>query len=265
MPPETHLGEVLQDLLDGRLGEAERSRAEVHLAGCIRCRRELEALRWVKSDVLRSTGDEPLPPALAERVRAGLDAVDAESKKPDTRPVRPVVRWAVAAGIVAVAALAFMMLRRPSSSLAPDRVAQDFTEFVEGRLPLDTTTSDPHTLESFLNRNGVGFPLRIFDLGMMRYTLVGGRVQKLTNRAGALFVYRGEDDGTLICEMHLATLASMPPAEETRVLNGIQFHIYRRGGTTLVYWQEGGEVCVLVGDAPYETVIELAAAKAVKV
>ncbi len=69
----------------------------------------------------------------------------------------------------------------------------------------------------------------------------------------------------LMCQMFLASMAALPPPEETRVINGILFQVYRRGITTLVFWEEGNEVCVLASDAPRETVIELAAAKAVKV
>ena len=265
MPPETHLDEVLQDVLDGRLGEAERSRAEAHLKGCARCRRELEALRWVKTEVQRSTGDEPVPPALTARVRAGLDAVDAEPKRASARPARSRLRWAVAAGLLATAALLFIIIRRPTSSSVPDQVAGDFTAFVAGRLPLGITASDPKTLETFFARNGVGFPIRVFDLGMMGYALQGGRVHRLDDRVGAQFIYRGEDSRMLMCQMFLASTVALPPPEETRVLNGILFQVYRRGITTMVFWQEGNEVCVLASDAPYEAVIALAAAKAVKV
>lgn len=264
MPRESHLDETLQDILDGRLSEAERSRAEAHLKVCARCRRELDALRWVKAEVQRNAGDEPVSRELAARVRAGLDAVEAESKRASARPARSRLGWAAAAGLIATVALIFIILiRRPTP--VPDQVAGDFTALVAGRLPLGITASDPKTLETFFAQNGVGFPIRVFDLGMMGYALQGGRVHRLDDRAGALFVYRGEDGRMLMCQMFLASMAGLPPPDETRTLNGIQFQVYRRGITTLVFWQEGNEVCVLASDAPSETVIELAAAKAVKV
>ncbi|HJR35146.1 MAG TPA: anti-sigma factor, partial [Gemmatimonadales bacterium] len=69
MPPTGHYGEQLQDFLDGRLGEPERTRLAEHLAGCARCRRELEALRWVKEQALGGLPSEAVPPALAARLR----------------------------------------------------------------------------------------------------------------------------------------------------------------------------------------------------
>jgi hypothetical protein len=47
--------------------------------------------------------------------------------------------------------------------------------------------------------------------------------------------------------------------------NGIRFHVYRKDGLTLVFWQEGTVMCVLASDAPGEEVIQLAFAKAVRI
>lgn len=43
------------------------------------------------------------------------------------------------------------------------------------------------------------------------------------------------------------------------------FFVYRRGGSTQVFWQEGPTACVLVSDLPTEDVVQLAFAKAMKV
>ena len=45
---------------------------------------------------------------------------------------------------------------------------------------------------------------------------------------------------------------------------GIRFRIYRSGGVTLVFWQEGSVVCVLAADGDPEQAIQRAYAKAVK-
>jgi anti-sigma factor RsiW len=265
MPSASHYGEQLQDFLDGRLGEPERTRLAGHLADCAQCRRELEALRWVKEQALGGLPGGAVPPALAARVRAGLDAADAEARRGGTvrGRFRP-ARWAAVAALAAAALLLFLV-SRPTSGPLPGRVAGDFAEVTAGRLPLGITATEPRVIEEYFARNGVGFATRVFDLGMMRYDLVGGRVHRLDGRVSALFTYRGADGRLLVCQMYEGSVAELPPPVEIREHNGIAFQVYREGNVTLVFWQEGDLVCVLVSDGSSESAIQLAFAKAVKV
>lgn len=264
MPATGHYGEQLQDFLDGRLGEPERTRLAEHLAGCARCRRELEALRWVKEQALAGLPSEAVPPGLAARVRAGLDTVDAEARRDGAaRPRFRPARWAAAAALAAFALLLFLVVR-PASDPLPERAARDFGELTSGRLPLAVSASEPRVIEEYFARNGIGFATRVFDLGMMRYELMGGRVHRLDGQASALWAYRGADGRLLVCQMYEGSVAELPPPVEIREHNGITFQVYREGGATLVFWQEGDVVCVLVSDASSETVIQLAFAKAVR-
>lgn len=261
----SHYGEQLQDFLDGRLDEPDRARLAEHLAGCAPCRRELEALRWVRALALGRLPVEDVPPALPSRVRAGLDAIDAESRRPaggSTR-FRP-VRWAVAAALAAAALVVLFLISRPASVDLPERVARDFASFAAGRVPLGVESPEPRVIEAYFAQNGIPFATRVFDLGMMRYDLLGGRVLRLDGRVSALFAYRGPDGQLVICQMYLGSVAELAPADEKRENGGITFQIHREGSTTVVFWQEGDVVCVLASDAPSEDVIQLAFAKAIK-
>jgi hypothetical protein len=100
---------------------------------------------------------------------------------------------------------------------------------------------------------------------MMRYELLGGRVDSLGARPSALFAYRGERGDLIVCQMFKGRVEELPRAAETRVHNDITFHVYQRDGRTVVFWQEGEVVCVLVGEGVSEDVIALAYAKAMKV
>jgi anti-sigma factor RsiW len=104
----------------------------------------------------------------------------------------------------------------------------------------------------------------VFDFGMMGYTLTGGRVGRLENRSGAVFAYRGAAGDAIVCVMYAGSLAELPAGAEPREHNGIRFQVYRRDGFTLVFWEEGEIVCVLISAGPPEQAIELAYAKAVK-
>jgi hypothetical protein len=173
----------------------------------------------------------------------------------------------VAGALLAAAAVVLLLLVSPTGTgdTLPDVVARDFTAYRAGTLPLTLRTSDVAAVERLFVAGGAPFAMRVFDLGMMQYQLVGGRVHRLRGRPSALFVYRGPGDRNLVCQMYEGQLADLPRSDDVREHNGITFQVYRAGTTTLVFWQEGAVVCVLASDADVEAVIQLAYAKAIKV
>src|SRR5260221_568028 len=106
---------------------------------------------------------------------------------------------------------------------------------------------------------------RVFDLGMMNYSLVGGRVEQLGRRARASFIYRGQGNQILLCQMYAGKVAELPSGAVQRENKGIKFYIYHSNGLTRVFWQEGSVVCVLISDIESEQVIQLAFAKAMTI
>jgi len=159
-------------------------------------------------------------------------------------------------------------LKRPKSSLSlglPSKVAQDFRDYKNGKLALTLKTQDPEEMETFFAEEGVSFKTRVFDLGMMNYRLLGGRVHQLIHRHSAFFVYNGEDGNILVCQMYLGRINDLPAGALRRENKGIQFYIYRMNGLTVAFWQEGTVTCVLTSDIVSEELLQLAFAKAVKV
>jgi anti-sigma factor RsiW len=260
-----HLGATLQDFLDGRLDAAGQAEVRAHLDDCRQCRGRLEALRWVRDVALKRLPDQEVPGTLAGRIAAALDAED-ERTRPAARSTRARRwrTWAGAGAVLAAAALAIVLLFLPRPDLT-DTAAHDFEEYSSGRLDLDLRSSDPAAVETMFAAGGIDFRTRVFDLGMMEYRLIGGRIHRLRGRPSALFAYRGPGGRDLVCQMYQGWLDDLPPPEERREHNGISFRVYRAGALTLVFWQEGEVVCVLVSDASPEAVIQLAFAKAVKV
>jgi anti-sigma factor RsiW len=251
-------GEEIQDFADGRLTPARRATLAAHFAICPQCGRELERLRWVKEGTARLPLHEP-PADLTARVAQALDGEDRRGSR-----ASPLRRYLLpAAGVLAAAAAVVILVSRGPRDL-PSAVARDFTEYGRAVFSLDTLSGDGPALERYFARRGLAFPTRVFDLGMMEYRLVGARVHRLEGRPSALFVYRGDDDRTLVCQMFEASLDELPQGGETREHSGIEFRILKDHGLTLVFWMEGSVVCVLVSDAPGEEVVHLAYAKAVK-
>lgn len=263
-----HPGDELQLLLDGRLPAAVQQEVEAHLAACERCRRELDLLRRAKATLRESLPNLEVPPALFDRVNAAITAETAEpgaSRPPaalaPTSPRRRVlIRLALAAGLLLAAVLALPDGQDPIAA-----AAEDFAGYRAGRLALELETNDPPELERFFADAELPFPTRVFDFGMMGYRLTGGRVHRFAGRPSALFAYESDDGRRLVCQMYQGRLSDLPAGAEEREQEGIRFRIYRAGDVTLVFWQEGEVVCVLIADGDPEAAIQLAYAKATKV
>jgi anti-sigma factor RsiW len=263
MHPESEI----QELLDGRLSPERRAEVEGHLSGCAECRRLRDALALVKVTVRAGV---PLPRVPGEVVGTVAAAIGRELRRTtSTRPVGPAAaprrgrRIALVAGLAAALLLAVIWLRPRPDSL-PAAAAQDFARVRTGAIALALRTESPGVMEAFFIREGLPFRTRVFDFGMMGYRLVGGSVHALAGRLSALFVYRDQRGRLLVCEMYEGTMRDLPRAADVRTHGGFEFHVYRRGDRTVVFWQEGAVSCVLVGDGSSEDLIQLAFAKAMR-
>jgi anti-sigma factor RsiW len=259
-PHATHDLDELSALLDDRLPEGRRRQLEGQLRSCGECQAALEAMRWARRQATRLAGQRDAPD-LEGSLRDVLRREDARSA-PRPGLARP--RWLVAA-LLLLALIGYVALRhRAPSGRLPDGVASDFGAYRKGRLPLGLQTAEPAKLETYFASRGLGFPTRVFDLGMMDYALRGGREGTVAGRRTAFFVYRGPSGEDVICQMFRGRLAELPPPTARRMHDGIPFLIYQRDGLTLVFWAEGDVLCVLVGEGDAEIIVQLAFAKAMK-
>jgi len=282
MPLETrHFKEEMQELLDNRLNHEARLEVEQHLKSCEECRREMDALRWTKQFSRQQYAPESVPAKLEESILAALALEDRDSS---ARPVSSRIRWRqrraiLAYGLILLAGfilgLSYLVLRAPHqkapeapAELAslPLATARDYRNYKAEQLSLMLKTGDVKEMERFFSEGGIAFNTRVFDLSMMNYRLVGGRIHQLIERQSALFVYRGKGDQILICQMYPGQGMELPPSGASlRENKGIRFYIYRVNGLTAAFWQEGAITCVLTSDIAPEEVVQLAFAKAVKI
>ena len=262
--PERHFKDELQDWLDGRLAAAACDEVERHVEACAECRREYEAMAWTKKTVAKNFAAPEASTALRASIRQALRAADyptdAETAQPSfwRAQLRPVL--AAAAVLLVAALLAFTWFsRRPN---LPEVAARDFKVYQAQQLALELATADVKAMESYFAAHGVAFNTRVFDLGMMQYQLVGGRVQQPGSAPRALFVYQGPAKQKLVCQMYVGQVGELPRGATLRENKGIKFYLYGSKGITAVFWQEGAVVCVLVSDIAPEEVVQLAFAKA---
>jgi len=257
-----HVRDEMHALLDGRLDADARAGVEAHLARCGACRAEWEALQRIRDGVRTAVRRTDLPADLAVRIDAALNAEDAIADAARARTRRR--RWAIVTAGAAAAAALLVVLLGPRGQDLPAAVARDYERYRRGTLELQIQSASADAIQAFFSKR-VTFPPRVFDLGMMSYELVGGRVHDLSGRPSALFVYRGPAQQVVVCQMYPGRPQELPAGAEIRERDGISFSIYRREGRTLVFWQEGDVTCVLTSDMPGEDVIQLAFAKAMKV
>jgi anti-sigma factor RsiW len=257
MTPLSHPGDELQLLLDEGLTPERRAEIEAHLAECARCRSELSALRRVRTSLRQDLAQQPVPAELAERVSRALGAETARMRRRRRRFLVGVP--------LAVAALLVLFLVRQSEPDLVSAAARDLAGWRANALYLDLKTAEPAALEQHFAGAGIAFPTRVFDFGMMGYRLAGGRVHRLAGRRSALFAYQNDRGERLLCQMFEGAVAELPPPGQERDHDGIRFLVYRTAGLTLVFWQEGPVICVLVAEGDPEAAVQLAYAKAVKV
>ena len=263
-----HFREELQLLLDDRLSPADRSEVEQHLEVCPSCQREFEALRWSKQFAASQLSPAEAPSQLERDIVAALDEEDRGSTPRGffgSLLRRPVLAYGLALSMVGMV-LAVWLLQPPTMEI-PCQIAHAFIDYRESRLPLEIVATDVSEIELGFEAAGVSFQTRVFDLGMMGYQAVGGRVHQLADRSSAFFVYRSSSGQILVCQMYLGHVSELPAElrSSMRENNNIEFHVYSEQGLTMVFWQEGEVTCVLTSDIDPEEVVQLAFAKAVEI
>jgi anti-sigma factor RsiW len=213
---------------------------------------------------MRGITPRDVPEDIAVSIRMALDREDGHQREfVSSGPVAP-SRWKpiLTTVLLAGAALTLLIVYFRGPDL-PAAVTEAHEKYLNGEITLDIEDGRAESVDAFLAER-LPFPPRVFDLGMMQYTLLGGRVHTLAGRPSAFFVYRRAGGGIVICQMYQGSVDELPAGAERREHNGIPFHIYRRGARTVVFWQEGHVTCVLVSDIAAEDVIQLAFAKAMR-
>ena len=261
-----HYDELLQDLLDGRLDGARRAEVEAHLTACLDCRAVRRRLELARAAVRSTRSERVLPAGLERDVLAALDREDHARAGIGQVPALTFTRrWLPALAAAAILVVAAVLVTRSVRALSlPAQAARDYDAIVRGAVPLEVSVADAAELERFFAARGLGFPVRVLDLGMMGFTLEGGRVEPFDGRPGVLYVYRNAAGQRLVCRMYAGRPERIPPTPDVREHDGFRFHVFREGERTIVFWQEGAVICVLVGAMPSEEVVALAFAKAMK-
>ncbi len=259
MTDTNHPTDALMDFVDGRLDSRAHAEVVRHVSACAQCQQEVAIQLAAKRAVARLPAPD-VPEGLADQIEAAVTRegnAGASDERAASRCTR--LTWLGLVATAAVFIIAALVFARRDAGL-PESAAGAAVAHREGQLTLTTTLTDAVALNTDLGARA-GFPVRVFDLGMMGYTLRGGRLWEIGGIRSALWVYQGAA-GELVCQMFRGSIEDLPEPVERRTDRGFTFLIYHVGGETQVFWQEGDIVCVLASNLPAEDVIQLAIAKA---
>jgi len=179
------------------------------------------------------------PPALAERIRAGLhsadDAPTRVTPKPKTRP-----RWLQAlalfgAGAATAWGLSFVLLVGTASNALGDAVTDGHIRSLMAGHLTDVASSDHHTVKPWF-AGKLDFSPPVVDLAAEGHPLIGARLDFIEGRAVAALVYRSGQ--------HIVNLFVWPDSKG----GSSAPQLLARRGYNMVYWNEGGMQAWAVSD-----------------
>ncbi|WP_431275542.1 anti-sigma factor family protein [Variovorax ureilyticus] len=180
------------------------------------------------------------PPALAERIRAGLlNGGDAPTSAPPPRPkARP--RWLQAlalfgAGAATAWGLSFVLLLGTASHALGDAVTDSHIRSLMAGHLTDVASSDHHTVKPWFTGK-LDFSPPVVDLAADGHPLIGARLDYIEGRPVAALVYRSGQ--------HIVNLFVWPDSRDAASAP----QLLVRRGYNMVHWTEGGMQAWAVSD-----------------
>ena len=246
--------------VDQRLSPEDAALALAHVAGCVRCARELETHRAFKQLLHGRTLIHATPDALRRTVLARIEAEER------ARPWQawwnawwspPVARLALAgvAGVLLVA-VTLLLLRSPlppPASALSDCLVADYRAAELEHVQLSIRTDDPMELREYYYKSGVfSFTNTVVDLEPLGFSLVGGAITELAGQKSTLSLYRGAR-GMILCHRIQAAGVELPPGGER--IGGDRFYTF--GGITVCVHREGDVLCFMASAMPRADFVRL--------
>jgi len=179
------------------------------------------------------------PPALAERIRAGVRNADAVPARVPPRPkTRP--RWLQAlalfgAGAATAWGLSFVLLLGTASNALGDAVTDSHVRSLMAGHLTDVASTDHHTVKPWF-AGKLDFSPPVVDLAAEGHPLIGARLDYIEGRAVAAMVYRSGQ--------HIVNLFVWPDPKGASSAP----QLLARRGYNMVRWSEGGMQAWAVSD-----------------
>jgi anti-sigma factor RsiW len=242
----------LSPYLDGELSAEERRAVAAHVQRCRACAAEAADFRRI-GHTLAETGREPMPKALALRVRSSLAreaeaeagpiapslgrpalVVSAPGRPARARSLRALMRQAaviVAACVLSALATWWIVGTVGEASRLEQEVLAAHVRSLLQDSPIQVASSDAHTVKPWF-AGRVDFSPDVKDLSAEGFPLLGGRLDYVGGRRVGAVVYRRRLHTINVFMWPSASPGDTAPSLVTR--NGYNLLAWRRGG--VAYW-----------------------------
>jgi hypothetical protein len=178
----------------------------------------------------------------------------ASAERPLARP-GPFVVMATF-GALAVVGLALSMLRDPG---LPAYVSSLYMQVAGGLVVPTVRTADATVLSRALDAGPPG-AVRVPALDSAGWRLEGGTHVNLGGDEAATAIYRNGVGEYLVWQAVAGDASELPETADVREHDRRTYFVHYKSTTTLVFWQEGPRVAVLVSSLPAEHVMAIARA-----
>ena len=225
--------ESLNALVDGEIAGAEATDVREHLAECVECRREHEALVDTSSLLREGLVRHAAPDVLKARLRSAL----AQSP-PFSAPVpvrgRSWITLAAAGIAIAMASSGITLAvarRAPQSTPGTEVLAGHLRSLMPGHLT-DVASTNQHNVKPWFNGR-VDFSPAVPDLDSAGFPLIGGRLDYVGGRPVAAVVYGRRQHMISVYSWPAAGAAAdrVPAASDVR-----GYHLMTWTSEGLTYW-----------------------------
>lgn len=270
-------------LVDGELDPDTQIEFEQHLTECGPCRVHVSFGRAMKSSVKEACVEAPAPGALADRIRAALDAEDARRRA--AQPTAPIAADQTSAPPLGLGGIRLLPMRAryavPAAAAAVALAviaAQDGGEERGAQGSVQTAAAGSSIFEDIVRRHShehpaevrgeptqvaswfrgkLEFPVRPIEFPSDDVRLVGARLSNVSDREAAAFYYS-------VGGRRVTVMVFEPPdgldrlAQRTRV-RGRGIYYGRAHGHTVPVVQYGGLSYAFTGDLDSRSLMRLAA------
>jgi anti-sigma factor RsiW len=233
---------LLHALIDGELDAGHAREVEAHIESCPDCAAEFAAYRQMRETIGKTDLRYTAPASLRERIEAALpqaapissSAAPASSNVTPLASRRSVLRgFALGSAVSALAAtgLVAIVLRNDDQQLIEAEIVSAHLRSLQPGHLIDVVSSDQHTVKPWFNgKLDVSPP--VIDLTAQGFTLIGGRLDYVDNRAIGAVVYKRRAHVINLFVAQTSNMERKPARIET--VQG--FNIRRWSDRGLNYW-----------------------------
>ena len=219
--------DLIEAYMDEELDPSARAAVEEHLAACQACSAAHTEFRQQKAGI-KAAAYYAAPPELHESVRKAL--------RQETSAMAQNNRWrwmAIAASVLLVVSVSWN-IRKPQNDSIAQTIVSDHIRSLLGTHLLDVTSSDQHTVKPWFNGK-LDFSPVVKDFAAQGFSLVGGRLDYLSDRTVAALVYQRRQ--------HIINVFTWPSVASS----GAEKE-FSRNGYNVVHWQNGAMTSWAVSD-----------------